>query len=430
MAKRIAVVGGGPKAAAICAKAAALRDLGLSAPDVVVFEKSAIGGAWRGDGGYTDGDSRLCTPIVRDLGFPYASSGMGARAAQVMLARFSWPAFLIDKGGESYARWINRGSPRPLHRDFADYLRWAVEASNATVHIGHVSGLAHASGRWTVRTLAGETFTDFDGVVITGSGPPLNPLPGRTGRVLDGVNFWARTDDVRAWIRQDPEAGAVIIGAGGTAASVASWLIRRMNRRFPIRIVGREATLFTRSAGYFEDRFFGGDDAWAVLDNEARRKVVDRLTRGVVWQDVIELLGDADDLVYSPGNAREFVVRDNETMLRLERSDGAYDDLPGAVFVDCRGFLAWWFPDLFDTSDPALRVLMGQRGALEEGIGEDLALRDPFPYPNLHVPMSASLIGPAATNLMALGWMADRILGPYLDKAELSGLLGIGSGNL
>ena len=97
-------------------------------------------------------------------------------------------------------------------------------------------------------------------------------------------------------MKQDPEAGAVIIGAGGTAASVASWLIRRMPWRFPIRIVGREATLFTRSAGYFEDRF-GDDDAWAVLDNEARRKLVDRLTRGVVWQDVIELLGDADDLV-------------------------------------------------------------------------------------------------------------------------------------
>ena len=105
----------------VFAKAAALRDLGLSAPEVIVFEKSAIGGAWRGDGGYTDGDSRLCTPIVRDLGFPYASSGMGARAAKVMLAKFSWPAFLIDKGGKSYARWINRGSPRPLHGT-AEYL--------------------------------------------------------------------------------------------------------------------------------------------------------------------------------------------------------------------------------------------------------------------------------------------------------------------
>ena len=430
MAKRIAVVGGGPKAAAICTKASALRDLGVSAPEVVVFEKSAIGGAWRGDEGYTDGVSRLCTPILRDLGFPYASSGLGVKVAQRMLAEFSWPAFLTRQGGQAYARWINQGGPRPTHRHFAEYLGWSVKKSNADVRVGTVSGLAYASGRWTVRTEAEETFSDFDGVVITGSGPPFPPLPGYTGRVFDGLDFWSRTDQIRAFIEQDPEAGVVIIGAGGTAAAVASWFIRQKIDRTPIRIVGREATLFTRSAGYFEDRFFGDDDAWTALDGATRQKLLERLTRGVVRQDVIELLGEADDLLYTPGNAIGFITHTGETMLRLKRADDSFDDLAGAVFVDCRGFSSWWFPSLFDQADPAREVLRSQRPDLEEGIGEDLALTAPFPHPNLHVPMNAALVGPAAGNLMALGWMADRILKPYLDNRELVSVLGIGTGDM
>lgn len=36
-----------------------------------------------------------------------------------------------------------------------------------------------------------------------------------------------------------------------------------------------------------------------------------------------------------------------------------------------------------------------------------------FP-PGLHVPMLGSEIGPGATNLMALGWVSDSVLGRYI----------------
>src|SRR3546814_4375817 len=74
MPKTLAVIGGGPKAAAIVARAATLRELlgAAKVPDVLVFEKRAIGSAWSGDGGYSSGHLTLCSPAEKDVGFPYS----------------------------------------------------------------------------------------------------------------------------------------------------------------------------------------------------------------------------------------------------------------------------------------------------------------------------------------------------------------------
>src|SRR3546814_17456791 len=72
MPKTLAVIGGGPKAAAIVARAATLRELlgAAKVPDVLVFEKRAIGSAWSGDGGYSSGHLTLCSPAETDVGIP------------------------------------------------------------------------------------------------------------------------------------------------------------------------------------------------------------------------------------------------------------------------------------------------------------------------------------------------------------------------
>src|SRR3546814_20684130 len=72
MPKTLAVIGGGPKAAAIVARAATLRELlgAAKVPDVLVFEKRAIGSAWSGDGGYSSGPLTLCSPAEKDVGVP------------------------------------------------------------------------------------------------------------------------------------------------------------------------------------------------------------------------------------------------------------------------------------------------------------------------------------------------------------------------
>lgn len=59
--KNIAVVGGGAKAAALAARAHALRKEGVADIGVTIFEQDEIGANWTGRGGYTDGAQRLCT---------------------------------------------------------------------------------------------------------------------------------------------------------------------------------------------------------------------------------------------------------------------------------------------------------------------------------------------------------------------------------
>ncbi|SFU23439.1 DUF2971 domain-containing protein [Paraburkholderia aspalathi] len=66
---RIAVIGGGPKAAALAAKAAVLRELKKADVQVTIFEPDQIGAAWTGESGYTDGEQRLCTIAERDVGY-------------------------------------------------------------------------------------------------------------------------------------------------------------------------------------------------------------------------------------------------------------------------------------------------------------------------------------------------------------------------
>jgi len=69
----LAVLGAGPKALAIAAKANVLRDLGLGSIDVVLIEQRAVAADWRGTDGWTDGEPLLGTPPEKDIGFPYRS---------------------------------------------------------------------------------------------------------------------------------------------------------------------------------------------------------------------------------------------------------------------------------------------------------------------------------------------------------------------
>ncbi|MES2351243.1 MAG: hypothetical protein V4641_27025 [Pseudomonadota bacterium] len=80
---QIAVVGGGAKAAALAAKAFALRKANVANIHITVFEKTEIGAHWTGKNGYTDGEQRLCTPAERDLGYPYFSNYHTGFAARV-----------------------------------------------------------------------------------------------------------------------------------------------------------------------------------------------------------------------------------------------------------------------------------------------------------------------------------------------------------
>src|SRR5690606_324937 len=73
MTRTLLVIGAGPKALAVAAKARVLSDLGLPAPRIVVIDQHAVAANWLPLGGWTDGRHRLGTSPEKDIGFPYRS---------------------------------------------------------------------------------------------------------------------------------------------------------------------------------------------------------------------------------------------------------------------------------------------------------------------------------------------------------------------
>jgi mycobactin lysine-N-oxygenase len=118
----LAVIGAGPKGIAIAAKARALAAVGLAAPDVVLFDRSAVAGNWSGRQGYTSGLLPLGTPAEKDVGFPYADSwGAASPEVTAAMAELSWQRHQIKRG--VYSDWVDRGCMRPTHREWSAYRR-------------------------------------------------------------------------------------------------------------------------------------------------------------------------------------------------------------------------------------------------------------------------------------------------------------------
>lgn len=488
---RLAIVGAGPKGAAIAAKAAALMKVGyhVPPPQIDLFDKNKeAAAAWRGSIGYTDGIQPLCTLAERDLGFPYdyASYGptQGREVVQAMVADFSWQSFAVDSS--RYRDWVVNGRRPPLHIDFASYLQYAV---NKAVKQGAASWIEatvsairfdHASMTWSIETRDWnglQHFRDYDGVVITGSGPPQKPLdnappPGATYNLFDGKTFWLPESQRRivALMDADPDASVLIIGAGGTAAAVAYWFARRGLTAVPITIIGREPTLFARHEGPFEDRLFTDEDAWNDLPPRLRKTFLARTTEGVVWDYVLRNLV-AQNITYKCYSAVEYHIAgapghpDEPGELQVtvevptepERETKPTRPLPrrlldallpghapapdiggtappqpirlsATIVIDARGFDRWGFVNDFFATSPLRTVFIGEdepatkakRNEIVSDIEYDLSVGATLPdgreFPKgLHVPGLGSLRGPAATNLMGLGWLADRVLSTYCE---------------
>ncbi|TIO80820.1 MAG: hydroxylase [Mesorhizobium sp.] len=431
--QNVAVIGGGPKAAALAAKAFCLQQAGVPIR-LTIFERSAIGSAWTGKHGYTDGDQRLCTPAERDLGFPYEAN-LGSEIAQQMQASFSWAAYKVFAHNASrYADWVSRGRKPPTHRDFAEYIEWAVEKSGAEVYFGIVSALTLENDRWTVvqKTAEGTIqVPDFHGVVVTGPGP-ANKLFDRVKdpRVFTGEDFWSRFRGVRKILRSGPKR-IVVIGGGGTAAAIAAWFVRTGMKGHEIALLTDQPTLFTRTTNFFENRLFDDETIWKSLSAVDRRNFTDRLNRGVVWENVTELLADAEQLSLVPGRAtgiehgnhRQGAPRP-DLMVKYTNHLGNHEAQADLV-VDATGFNPWWFERLLP-KELRNHIINGdvesqkeQRKQLQQDMRPDLSLELPV-EPRIHAPMLSQVVGPGFVSLMVLGAMADRILNHYSKNARTS----------
>ena len=405
----LAVVGAGPKGIAIAAKARALSAVGLDAPRVVLIDRSAVAGNWSGRQGYTSGLLPLGTPPEKDVGFPYAAS-WGAASSEVTaaMATFSWQRHLADHG--AYADWVDRGRLRPTHREWNTYLREVAERADAEVLAGEVVGLEVGEDEGWTLTLEPGVALSADGVVLTGTGPPIQVAgqPDDHPRVLDGRNYWLHHHSLHKRIAQS----VCVIGSGETAASVVISLLKNSHRRSTIDVLTSRGVLYSRGESYDENRFYSDPGEWPRLAEWHRREFLERTDRGVFSLQAEATLRQSRGFRTLAGRAASIEAGDRQVVVTIEYGDEvervAYDLVVVAI-----GFDSHWFEGLLD-SDASSRLEGALAGdALEQRIDVDLSIAGLSPP--LHVPALAGLAqGPGFPNLSCLGLLSDRILRRYV----------------
>ncbi|WP_167107509.1 NADPH-dependent L-lysine N(6)-monooxygenase MbtG [Mycobacterium sp. DL592] len=413
---KLVIVGAGAKAVAVAAKAAVLREMGVPAPAIVAVESRTVAGNWHAAGGWTDGRHRLGTSPDKDVGFPYRSTLLPGRNAELdqRMTQLSWQTYLVARGG--FAEWVDRGKPAPTHEMWADYLRWVAERAGLTIVHGAAVRLSLDGPQWVVHTH--DSRVRGDAVMITGPGQPdRSVLPGHP-QVLSIARFWqlaSRRD------RIDAERVAVI-GGGETAASMLDELFH--HRVSTITVISPQATLFTRGESFFENRLFSDPTDWAGLSVAERREVMARTDRGVFSARVQDSLLADDRIRHLRGRVAHAVAADGRIRITLQTDQGGerLETVHGFdLVIDGSGADPLWFipllgQDALDLIEVALNApVTGE--LLQRSIGDDLALAGVAP--KLFLPNLSGLAqGPGFPNLSCLGLLSDRILGADLRPTD------------
>ncbi|UQX11761.1 NADPH-dependent L-lysine N(6)-monooxygenase MbtG [Candidatus Mycobacterium methanotrophicum] len=408
----LAVIGAGPKAVAVAAKASVLGDMGIDTPEVIAVERTGVAANWQASGGWTDGAQSLGTSPEKDVGFPYRSSLVPRRNAELdeRMTRYTWQAYLIATG--QFAHWIDRGRPAPTHRRWGQYLRWVADRINMSVVHGEVDRIGVTGQRWALHTQDDTVYADA--LMITGPGHAERTLLPGNPRVLSIAQFWHRAaqhDRITA-------ERVAMIGGGETAAAMLNEL--RGHAVSTITVISPEVTLFTRGESFFENSLFSDPTHWTALTLDERRNAIARTDRGVFSSSVQELLMADDRIRHLRGRVAHAVGRDEQIRLTLSTNRGSenVETVHGFdLVIDGSGVDALWFTTLF--SQEALDLLeLGLGGPLsgerlQEAIGYDLAVDGVAP--KLFLPNLAGLNqGPGFPNLSCLGLLSDRVLGAEL----------------
>jgi mycobactin lysine-N-oxygenase len=440
---RIAVIGCGPRAVALAAKSAGLHSIGEASPSVTIYEQNEAFSAWTGSAGFSNGRSLLCTPIERDVGYPYA----GARKLEeYMLSQFSWRSYLTHVGASSFGdlnEWFSRGRPQPDHKEFATYLRWVLDRARASfsgISLKEkccVEKISYSSNegwcaefRQSDNAAFGKEY--YDGIVLTGTKPRTDALvSGDSPLYFNGLDFWDKCNIEKILTRatekfqreSDVSFDIAIAGDGGTSAAIAEFLLSSGPENVAITIVGSRPFLDSRPPNFFSDRLFGDNDSWSQLPFAARNEFLQRTSSGRVWQQVAEVLERSPRFSHKCARVKkgEFVS--------LSGTDGFYrvhfsmDDyrpgfLTSDVLIDARGFDPLSFLPILEKGlrdclipFPSLagRQVDYIRKSLDDSFCPNL---DGVPD-GLHLPLLGGLVNPAAGNLMALGCVADAIISKY-----------------
>ncbi len=416
MSATLAIIGAGAKAVAVAAKAAVLREMGVEVADVIAVERSDVAANWRAGGGWTDGRQRLGTSPEKDVGFPYRSTLVADRNAELdeRMMRFSWQSYLVAT--DQFVGWIDRGRPAPTHDTWAAYLRWVADEVGLKVVRGEVVQISVDGARWVLHT--NDSSLSADTVMVTGPGQPERSMLSGDPRVLSIARFWQRAGQHDRIVAEN----VAVIGGGETAASMLNELFH--HRVSAITAISPQATLFTRGEGFFENSLFSDPTGWRSLTAAERRDCIARTDRGVFSARVQESLLADERIKHLRGRVARVVNRDDRIWITLctENCGEPLETLHRFdLVIDGSGADPLWFLPLM--SPAALDLLeLGVRGPLtgerlEESIGHDLAVSGVTPklvLPNL----SGVNEGPGFPNLSCLGLLSDRVLGAEMGVTE------------
>jgi mycobactin lysine-N-oxygenase len=405
----LAVVGAGPKGIAVAAKARALAAVGYDAPRIVLIDRAGIAANWSGQHGFTNGRLPLGTPPEKDVGFPYADSwGAQSHALTAMMARFGWQRYLIDRG--LYADWVDHGGLRPTHRQWGAYLKAVAEQVEAELVVDDVVTFDVDGERWRL-TLDGGEVIEADGVVLSGTGPPV-ALPGQPRehpRVRDGRDYWLTGAAALATLRP---RSVCVVGNGETAAAVVVHLLENLEGDATVEVLTSRGVLYSRGESYHENHLYSDPSDWPSLTEAHRREFLEHTDRGVFSQQAEETLNRARGFRSLAGRAVELQASDHQVVLTIsygaQRELVAYD-----LVVVATGFDARWFEPLLGAEAEARLIAALAGRELVRAIDVDLAVSRLSPP--LHLPVLAGLAqGPGFPNLSCLGLLSDRILRRYV----------------
>ncbi|MEU8896798.1 SidA/IucD/PvdA family monooxygenase [Nocardia sp. NPDC048505] len=405
----LVVVGAGPKALAVAAKAHVLRTLGLPAPRVVVVEAQAVGGNWLPSGGWTDGRHRLGTSPEKDIGFPYRSTWARGhnRAIDHAMTAYSWTSFLVEHG--TYAEWVDRGRPSPQHHVWAKYLQWVAREIELELVYGTVTSIAAAADGWLVTAVDADgvpTQLDADALMMTGPGRSAKALA-KHPKVLSIAEFW----DLAGKRLLPVSSRVAVIGGGETAGSALDELVG--HGMLSISVISPMATLYTRGESYFENSLFSGSTKWNALSMAERRDVIRRTDRGVFSVRVQEnLLGD-NRVHHMQGRVVRLADQGEGVTLTLRNELRPDQVHTFDLVIDATGGQPLWFLELFDANAAdLLELAVGGElttARVEASIDYDLAVSGLDA--KLFLPNLAALAqGPGFPNLSCLGELSDRVL--------------------
>jgi mycobactin lysine-N-oxygenase len=427
------VIGAGPKALALTAKARVLTSLGFQVPEIVVIEKDEIGAYWGGRYGFTDGTPQLRRSIEKDVGYPYASTGSNQWSVEIgrqiddHMRDYSWHRSQILHG--HYAEWIDRGQPNPTHEEFHEYLLWVADVSRMDVRYGKVTSIGIEGGKWLISYETGRGELELlsgDGLVITGPGSP-EPTPPSMEVVagagyFDAVTFWHEWPRL---VKENLEGKQIgIIGAGDASAAIVVAILDGIGptqrNSVPISIISRFGMVYSRGENYSENQMYSDPSDWDSLADEDRREFIRRTDRGVFAQQAQHRLNSAKNVKVLRGEVdiNELSIQEKfiHAIVRYEGSTRGqlFDWVINSVSFNGLSFL-----DMLEDSVRS-KLPTTEEGeltveSLEASIDPDLSVHGLEPA--LHLPMLAAFAqGPGFPNLSCLGLLSDRILGRYLKR--------------